>query len=180
MDDGEQGFDKSFGQRLRELRTARGWSQGYLAQRMTNAGTAIHQTQIAKLEAGARAVRLSEAVALARTLGASLEALVPQPTSTGKRVDQRSSETPEHVEYMMEIEELDRDIARTEEALRMREAELARARRQVEEELAEVVADRHALRGLQARSAALQARLTQQLHEHKESRSDAIEEEGQS
>ena len=173
-DGGEHGFDRSFGRRLRNLRTKRGWSQDYLAQRVTEGGTAIHQTQVAKLEAGTRAVRLSEAVALAGSLGSSLGVLVPH-TSIGGHEDQYDSADNKR-ERLRELEEIDRTVAETEKSLQVREAELAQARRRVEQEFAEVVESRQRLRVLEERSANLKFRLNQELHQLEESEADAPEE----
>jgi transcriptional regulator with XRE-family HTH domain len=51
--------------RVRELRTARGWTQETLAQRMTAYGWAMHQTTLAKLESGNRPTSVGELAALA-------------------------------------------------------------------------------------------------------------------
>ena len=86
MNLGERQFDVSFGKRVRGARTARRWSQEYLAKQLAEYGLTIHQTQIAKIEAGARTAKLPEAVALARALAVPLETLVrpasPRPVRT--------------------------------------------------------------------------------------------------
>ncbi|RAY13610.1 hypothetical protein DPM19_18195 [Actinomadura craniellae] len=58
---------------LRGMRTARGLSQEDVAQMMTAAGFSWRQTTVAKTEAGARPVRLNEAVALAYFFGLTVD-----------------------------------------------------------------------------------------------------------
>lgn len=58
-------LEKDFGTRVRELRRACNWSQEYLAQRLKGEGFEMHQTTVAKIEAGTRPLRVAEAAALA-------------------------------------------------------------------------------------------------------------------
>lgn len=51
--------------KIKQLRQERGWSQDDLAERMTKLGFSMHQTTIAKLEAGRRPIRVAETFALA-------------------------------------------------------------------------------------------------------------------
>lgn len=51
--------------KFRELREERGWSQVHLSQRLAAWGFDMHQTTIAKLEAGKRPLRVAEMFALA-------------------------------------------------------------------------------------------------------------------
>lgn len=61
-------WEKSFGDKVRQWRKARSWSQEDLAQRLTDLGFDVHQTTVAKIERGGRPLRVAEAVALAQIL----------------------------------------------------------------------------------------------------------------
>lgn len=61
---------------VRALRRHHGWSQAQLAARMTAHGFPMHQSTVANIEAGERAVRLNEAAALCAVLDVSLYDLV--------------------------------------------------------------------------------------------------------
>lgn len=71
--------DERFGRSVRRLREQREWSQGELAERLKRAGhDNFHATTVSRIEKGDRPVRLSEAVAIAETLGSNLvEMLLP-------------------------------------------------------------------------------------------------------
>lgn len=76
-----------FGQKVRALRTALGWSQADLAQRMTAWGHRLHQTQIAKIEAGERVTTIDELAGFARILEVDVGDLVSTPVNDeGRRV----------------------------------------------------------------------------------------------
>jgi transcriptional regulator with XRE-family HTH domain len=62
----------AFGRRLRELRTGLGWSQTEVARRMNALDHQLHQTAVAKIEAGTRPLRLNEAFDLAEVFGVPL------------------------------------------------------------------------------------------------------------
>lgn len=62
-------WEEAFGRRVRELRSARGWTQGDLAERMTVAGYQMHQSTVAKLENGSRPTNVGEIAALAAIFG---------------------------------------------------------------------------------------------------------------
>ena len=53
-------------------RGTRGWTQGELADRLTKKGIPLAQQTIAKVEAGARPLRLSEAAVLSDVLGVEI------------------------------------------------------------------------------------------------------------
>jgi transcriptional regulator with XRE-family HTH domain len=61
--------EKVIAQKIRQLRIERGWSQEDLAERMTRYGWPMHQTTIAKLEAGKRPIRAGEVFALTLVFG---------------------------------------------------------------------------------------------------------------
>jgi transcriptional regulator with XRE-family HTH domain len=61
-----------FGERVRELREARGWTQEQLAERANT-----HFTTVSKVERGDRAASLRLALVLAEAFGVSVMRLVP-------------------------------------------------------------------------------------------------------
>lgn len=72
-----------FGARLRAIREERRWSQADLGERLKQLGIALHQTQIARIELGRRALRLNEATALARVLNTPLQELIEASSGGG-------------------------------------------------------------------------------------------------
>jgi transcriptional regulator with XRE-family HTH domain len=56
-------------QKVAQLREERGWSQAELARRLSAIGFEMHQTTVAKLEAGKRPLRVAEVFALAQVFG---------------------------------------------------------------------------------------------------------------
>jgi transcriptional regulator with XRE-family HTH domain len=64
------------GVHCKRLREERGWSQGKLGRKLAPLGFEMHQTTVAKLEAGGRPIRLNEAAAIAEVFGVSLWDLV--------------------------------------------------------------------------------------------------------
>lgn len=71
----EERLARAFGEQVRELRTAHGWTQVELAKRMTEAGYTMRQTTIAKIEAGSRPTSVPEVVAMAKTLDVTVSSL---------------------------------------------------------------------------------------------------------
>ncbi|MEU8391528.1 helix-turn-helix transcriptional regulator [Micromonospora sp. NPDC048843] len=66
--------EQQFGAQVREAREIRGWSQEGLARHLReSAGLELHQTAIARLERGERAIRFNEVTALAKLLGLDLQ-----------------------------------------------------------------------------------------------------------
>ncbi len=113
--------EKILGQKVRQLRTERGWSQEQLAEKLNGLGWAVHQTTIAKLEAGSRPIRIAEADTLAVAFGLPIEAMWYMPV-TGE---------PWSLSAMRDaVKEVDRTIAHLEETLRS--ITLALADRQAE------------------------------------------------
>lgn len=76
---GEPDRDAIFAQRVRVLREAAQLTQRQVADKMTFAGYRMHQTTIAKIEAGERPVYVGEAVALAGVLGVGIGDLITEP-----------------------------------------------------------------------------------------------------
>jgi transcriptional regulator with XRE-family HTH domain len=64
-----ESHERIIGAKVRQLRMERGWSQLDLAQRLDDLGWPLHQTNISKLEAGKRPIRVAEADALATAFG---------------------------------------------------------------------------------------------------------------
>lgn len=67
---------RRFGERVRYLRKLNSWTQAELADRLTIAGMPIHQTTVAKLEAGTRPTTLAEAEVFSQVLGVDLVTLI--------------------------------------------------------------------------------------------------------
>ncbi|MGW4638017.1 helix-turn-helix domain-containing protein [Sphaerisporangium sp. NPDC004334] len=69
------------GAHVRELRKRHGWTQHDLAQKLESFGFPLHQSAIARIEAGNRPVRLNEAVVLATLFSVDLPSLLMPPLS---------------------------------------------------------------------------------------------------
>jgi transcriptional regulator with XRE-family HTH domain len=71
-----------FGQRVRNERERRGWTQAELAERLGRAGLQLHPSAIAKIEirepkdGKPRAIRLNEATVIAKVLGVPLKKML--------------------------------------------------------------------------------------------------------
>lgn len=74
---GAHNFSESqFRENLRRERETRNWSQAHLAKLLSAKGLGVYPTTVAKIEAGERAARIDEVVAVADLLGVSVDALV--------------------------------------------------------------------------------------------------------
>jgi transcriptional regulator with XRE-family HTH domain len=73
--------DEQVGRILRDLRMAKGWTQGLVANRMTTGRRRWHQTTVGKIESGTRPLTLSEAIDLAVVLDVAVEALFTPDTA---------------------------------------------------------------------------------------------------
>jgi transcriptional regulator with XRE-family HTH domain len=71
--------ERSLCQQVARHREERGWSQAELARRLSAIGFDMHQTTVAKLEAGKRPLRVAEALALAQVFGLPLLAMFHMP-----------------------------------------------------------------------------------------------------
>lgn len=70
------GIDANIARNVRSARERRGISQSELARRVTEVGvTGFHQTTIARIESGTRALRASEAIAVCEVLKVTFEML---------------------------------------------------------------------------------------------------------
>jgi transcriptional regulator with XRE-family HTH domain len=58
-------WETAFGEKVRQWRRARNWSQEDLAERLRQQGFEMHQTTVAKIERGTRPLRVAEAAAIA-------------------------------------------------------------------------------------------------------------------
>lgn len=58
-------WERNFGDKVRQWRRKRNWSQDELAQRLRRHGFDMHQTTVAKIERGSRPLRVAEAAAIA-------------------------------------------------------------------------------------------------------------------
>ncbi|MEV7994921.1 helix-turn-helix transcriptional regulator [Streptomyces sp. NPDC086077] len=67
------------GQRVKQFREIRGWSQRDLAQRMLDQGHSWRQTTVAKTEAADRPIRVNELHELANVLGVTVVDLMTMP-----------------------------------------------------------------------------------------------------
>jgi transcriptional regulator with XRE-family HTH domain len=74
--DNESRAATRFRQRVKAERNRRGWTQTELAEKLSASGIHAQWSSIAKLESGARGVRLDEAAAIADIFGTSLETLM--------------------------------------------------------------------------------------------------------
>ena len=69
--------DELLGMRVKSERERRGWSQSQMATMLGDIGIhAMHPTTVAKIEAGDRSVRVTEAAALADLFGITVDALL--------------------------------------------------------------------------------------------------------
>jgi transcriptional regulator with XRE-family HTH domain len=74
--------ERAFGRNVARLREERDWSQAELARRLTALGFEMHQTTVAKLEAGKRPVRLAEMYALAQVFELPPSVMFSPPNET--------------------------------------------------------------------------------------------------
>src|ERR1700736_1720387 len=58
-------WEKSFGEKVRQWRRERNWSQEEVADKLRAQGFDMHQTTVAKIERGTRPLRVAEAAAIA-------------------------------------------------------------------------------------------------------------------
>lgn len=66
--------EQRFARLVRWAREQRGWSQDELARQLKAAGLPLHQTGLARLEAGDRGIRLNEAAVISKVIGLGLDA----------------------------------------------------------------------------------------------------------
>jgi Zn-dependent peptidase ImmA (M78 family)/DNA-binding XRE family transcriptional regulator len=95
------------GQRIRTLRERRGWSQAEVAARM-----GCTQTAVSYWEAGRRALRLDELLALARVLGVSPAELLPRTPQQRRPIPTLLRAVAEQVDAAQLADELERFAVR--------------------------------------------------------------------
>lgn len=85
-----QDLNALFRASMRARREAAGWSQADLARRLDDAGLGAlgHQTTVARIESGARPVKLDEAAAIARALDARVEEMIAAPETDAARASE--------------------------------------------------------------------------------------------
>ena len=84
-------IDLNIGRNLKRAREARGISQADFARLITETGIrGVHQTTVARIESGQRALRAAEAVAIGRVLETSVEMLAESGTNAHIRAFVRS------------------------------------------------------------------------------------------
>ncbi|TDZ79106.1 helix-turn-helix protein [Mycobacteroides salmoniphilum] len=70
-----ESWEKRFGEVVRGWRQDRNWSQDDVAEHLRHHGFEMHQTTVAKIERGARPLRVAEATALAEVFGMPIMAV---------------------------------------------------------------------------------------------------------
>lgn len=68
--------ESQFRENLRRERDSRKWSQAHLAKLLSAKGLAVYPTTVAKIEAGERAARIDEIVAVADLFNVTVDAMV--------------------------------------------------------------------------------------------------------
>jgi transcriptional regulator with XRE-family HTH domain len=123
--------DQVLPEHLRMIREAAGRTQRAVAEEMTLAGYKMHQTTIAKIEAGERPVTVGEAVALACIVGVSLTALIQHQTADPEKEAAREAlmvAMAEQGRLEREVAGLQETAAATARRLEAAAAELREAR----------------------------------------------------
>lgn len=103
-----EGLERAMINNFRTLREDRGWSQSQLSERLADFGFELHQTTIAKMEAGKRPLRVAEMFALSHVFRMSPGAVFFMSDS---------SPVPE-------MAEMNEEIARSEEIIRQNKDEI--------------------------------------------------------
>jgi transcriptional regulator with XRE-family HTH domain len=111
LDDAEP--DAIVARRVRQLREQTGLTQRQVADLMTAAGHRMHQTTVAKIEAGDRPVSVGEAVRLAGVFGVAMDALLTEPAVD----DERQRAIAELVDAQVAIRSLEHEVAERQKAL---------------------------------------------------------------
>ncbi len=115
--------EQAFGERIKDARIAKGWSQAGLAKRMSSRYHGWTQSTVAKTEAATRPVRLDEAAALADVLALPLLGLV-----TAEKGSERLQAEAELQRLLLERA-----------ALRAREHDAIRRREDAENEIEHII-----------------------------------------
>lgn len=136
-----------FGQRVRELRTERGWSQSELGKRMKAYGHDLSQTTVAKLENGKRPIRLNEAQALCDIFGVAFSDLAEHDDGTPGLVGVQAVLTGRRRHFETMLRDVAEKIATTQAERDVAAARLDQLHRQQDEYSAKLEETEAALRG---------------------------------
>ena len=104
-----EAHERAFGEKIRQMRVERGWSQDDLAEKMAGLGFNMHQTTIAKIEGAKRPLRVAELFALSTIVRVPVPAIFymrmrgapPMLESMRERVE-RADEAIAHAKEQME------------------------------------------------------------------------------
>lgn len=96
--------EKLAGQRLRDLRQSRGWSQREVAERMKAYGYDWQQATVQRIEAATRPIRLNEVIDLAVMFGVSLDDLLVGLTAGLDDIEAVNEEIAEYGAFLREAE----------------------------------------------------------------------------
>lgn len=128
--------EKIFGRNVREFRRRRGWSQEDLAQRLSAVGYSMHQTTVAKLEAGSRPTPVGEAKALAGIFEVSIEDLFAPPwlydAELGTAAEQAAQTEQELVKLAERRERVANTLRNYERKVESAEAELVQVHQEID------------------------------------------------
>lgn len=100
-----ESWERTFGEKVRQWRQARNWSQEDLAAELRQLGFDMHQTTVAKLEKGSRPLRVAEAAAISTIFGVPALAVFLEPPPEGtpmtlEAMHRNLQQTEEHLESM--------------------------------------------------------------------------------
>lgn len=129
-------WERRFGRRLKDLRTAKGWTQDDLAKRMTAAGHPLHQTTVAKIESGNRPTPVGEIAVLAAILDAPIAMMFSPDEEVEQMLLKLSAAAAEMNNIMREligILKAKKEIHRRREAAALRYVTLLEAAREIPE-----------------------------------------------
>lgn len=98
-------YESALGEKLRDWRKARGWSQARMAEELGVKGFEMHQTTVAKIENGSRPLRVAEAVAISEVMG-----MTPLSVFYGPSPDQEPLDT-KRLRQLMESAEKELELA---------------------------------------------------------------------
>ena len=152
-------FEATVAKNVRRLREGRGLSQQQLGNDLIPHGVGMHQTTVAKLEAGSKPLRLNEVGAIAAYFKVSIESLWQE---SGEGIS------------LAQFDDLLRDTADAEEALATAEAEYVRAGEQARDAEETANSAIEARRRAQAQGAVAAARLAE-LEQRRDSAKAALE-----
>lgn len=110
-------WEAAVGAVLREIRESRGWSQAFAVDRLRDEWQMdMHQTTLAKLEAGKRPIRLAELYALSLLYGQSVLMVIMQESVRSQMIP-----SADRVDafYFQEVADIDRRLSEAVDYLRL-------------------------------------------------------------